>query len=46
MLFRIRAFKNFSKDGRVVDCLENLYNLGVLNGLGEEELKLKDEILD
>ncbi|KAJ5111736.1 hypothetical protein NUU61_001366 [Penicillium alfredii] len=46
MLFRIRAFKNFSKDGRVVDCPENLYSLGVLNGLGEQELKLKDEILD
>ncbi|RAL06608.1 DUF3435 domain-containing protein [Aspergillus homomorphus CBS 101889] len=46
MLFRIKAFKKFSKDGLVVDRPENLYNLGVLDGLGEQELKLKDEILD
>jgi uncharacterized protein DUF3435 len=46
MLFRIRAFKNFSTDGLVVDYPENLYNLGVLKGLGQQELKLKDEILD
>ncbi|KAF7169343.1 hypothetical protein CNMCM6106_004230 [Aspergillus hiratsukae] len=46
MLFRTRAFKNFSTDGLVVDCPENLYNLGVLEGLGQQELKLKDEILD
>ncbi|KAL2802972.1 hypothetical protein BJX63DRAFT_90216 [Aspergillus granulosus] len=46
MLFRIQGFKNFSEDGPVVDCPENLYNLGVLDGLGEQELKLKDEILD
>lgn len=46
MLFRIKAFKNFSTDGLVVDCPENLYKLGVLDGLGQQELKLKDEILD
>ena len=46
MLFRIQGFKNFSKDGLVVDCPENLYKLGVLDGLGQQELKLKDEILD
>ncbi|KAL4946937.1 hypothetical protein BDW69DRAFT_190709, partial [Aspergillus filifer] len=46
MLFRIQAFKHFSTDGLVVDCPENLYNLGVLDGLGEQELKLKDKILD
>ncbi|KAL3428754.1 hypothetical protein BDV09DRAFT_201273 [Aspergillus tetrazonus] len=46
MLFRIQAFKNFSTEGLVVDCPENLYNLGVLDGLGQQELKLKDEILD
>lgn len=46
MLFRIGAFKSFSKDGRVVDRPENLYNLRVLNGLGQQELKLKAEILD
>ncbi|KAI3032155.1 hypothetical protein CBS147353_919 [Aspergillus niger] len=46
MLFRLRAFKTFSTDGMVVDCPENLYNLGVLDGLGQQELKLKEEILD
>jgi hypothetical protein len=46
MLFRIKAFKNFSTDGLVVDCPENLYKLDVLDGLGQQELKLKDEILD
>jgi hypothetical protein len=46
MLFRIQGFKNFSEDGLVVDCPENLYNLGVLDGLGQQELRLKDEILD
>jgi hypothetical protein len=46
MLFRIQAFKNISKDGLVLNCPENLYNLGVLDGLGEQPLKLKDEILD
>ncbi|RHZ58146.1 DUF3435 domain-containing protein [Aspergillus thermomutatus] len=46
MLFRIQAFKNISKDGLVLDCPENLYNLGVLDGLGEQPLRLKDEILD
>lgn len=46
MLFRIQAFKNFSSEGMVVDCPENLYNLGVLEGLGQQELKLKNGILD
>ncbi|KAL4811801.1 hypothetical protein BDW67DRAFT_171238 [Aspergillus spinulosporus] len=46
MLFRIQGFKNFSEDGLVVDCPENLYKLGVLDGLGQQELKLKDEILN
>ena len=30
----------------VVDCPENLYNLGILKGLGQQELKLKNEVLD
>ena len=30
----------------VMDCPENLYNLGILKGLGQQELKPKDEILD
>ncbi|KAE8399029.1 hypothetical protein BDV37DRAFT_290564 [Aspergillus pseudonomiae] len=46
MLFRIKAFKSFSTDGPVVDCPENLYTVGILGGLGQQELKLKDEILD
>lgn len=46
MLFRIGAFKNISQDGPTVNCPENLYNLGILNGLNQQELKLKDEILD
>ncbi|OXV06681.1 hypothetical protein Egran_05551, partial [Elaphomyces granulatus] len=40
MLFRIGAFKNVSMDP------ENLYKLGILDGLYQQELKLKDEILD
>jgi hypothetical protein len=46
MLFRIGAFKSLSKDGPVMDCPEKLYRLRVLHGLGEQELKLKDQILD
>lgn len=46
MLFRIGAFKSLSKDSPVMDCPEKLYRLRILDGLGEQELKLKDEILD
>ncbi|OJJ98566.1 hypothetical protein ASPACDRAFT_1881913 [Aspergillus aculeatus ATCC 16872] len=46
MLFRIKTFKNFSRNGLVVDCPENLYNLNILNRLKEQELKLNDEVLD
>ncbi|KAB8212991.1 hypothetical protein BDV33DRAFT_210635, partial [Aspergillus novoparasiticus] len=46
MLFRIKAFKSFSTNGPVLDCPENLYAVGVLGGLGQQELKLKDEILN
>lgn len=46
MLFHTQAFKNFSTEGMVVDCPENLHNLSILKGLGQQELKLKDEILD
>jgi hypothetical protein len=46
ILFRVKAFKNLSTDGRVVDCPENLYDLRILKGLGQQELKLKDEIQD
>lgn len=46
MLFRVRAFKEIARDGPVLDCPEKLYSLRVLDGLGQQELKLKDEILD
>ena len=46
MLFHIKAFKTVSITGPVLDCPENLYNLWVLDGLGQQELKLKDEIQD
>lgn len=46
MLFRIGAFKSLFKDGSVMDCPEKLYRLRILDGLGQLELKLKDEILD
>lgn len=46
MLFHIQGFKKFSTAGPVLDCPEKLYSLGVLDGKGQQELKLKDEILD
>lgn len=38
-------FKKISTAGPVLDCLEKLYSLGVLDNKGQQELKLKDEIL-
>ena len=35
-----------SSTGPVLDCPENLYRLRVIEGLGQQELKLKDELLD
>ncbi|CRL30959.1 Protein of unknown function DUF3435 [Penicillium camemberti] len=46
ILFRIGVFKSLLKDGPIMDCPEKLYRLWILDGLGEQELKLKDEILD
>lgn len=46
MLFHIKAFKTVSITGPVLDYPENLCNLWVLDGLGQQELKLKDEIQD
>jgi Protein of unknown function (DUF3435) len=40
MLFYIKGFKTISTTGPVLDCPESLYNLRVLNGLGQQELKL------
>lgn len=41
MLFKVQAFKSPS-----IDSPEKLYSLNVLQGLNEQELPLKDEILD
>ena len=41
-----RGFKKISTTGPVLDSLEKLYSLGVLDGKGQQELKLKDKILD
>jgi hypothetical protein len=46
MLFHIKGFKTISTTGPVLDCPKKLYSLGVLDGKGQQELKLKDEILD
>jgi hypothetical protein len=46
MLFHIRGFKIRSSTGPVLDCPENLYRLRVLEGLGQQRLILKDELLD
>lgn len=41
MLFKVQAFKSPS-----IYSLEKLYSLNVLQGMNEQELPLKDEILD
>ena len=46
MLFHIQSFKKISTAGPVLDCPKKLYSLGVLDGKGQQELKLGDEILD
>ena len=46
MLFHIKGFKTFSKTGPVLNSAEKLYSLRVLDGLGQQELKLKVELLD
>ncbi|KAL4864645.1 hypothetical protein BDV12DRAFT_175830 [Aspergillus spectabilis] len=46
MLFHIQGFKRISETRPVLDCPEKLYSLGILHGKGQQELKLKDEILD
>lgn len=46
MLFRVRAFKELSRDGPTLNCPENLYSLRVLDGIGQQKLKIKDELLD
>jgi hypothetical protein len=46
MLFHLKGFKTRSLDGPVLDCPENLYRLRVLDGLGQQQLVLKEEIKD
>ncbi|KAL4761146.1 uncharacterized protein BDW70DRAFT_150295 [Aspergillus foveolatus] len=46
MLFHINGFKSITTTGPVLDSPEKLYSLGVLDGLGQQELKLKDELFD
>ncbi|KAL4980902.1 hypothetical protein BDW66DRAFT_163934 [Aspergillus desertorum] len=46
MLFHIQGFKRLSKTGPVLDSPEKLYSLQVLDGLGQQELLLKDELSD
>ncbi|KAH1593775.1 hypothetical protein KXX44_007968, partial [Aspergillus fumigatus] len=46
MLFHIKGFKTISTNGPVLDCSEKLYSLGVLDGKGQQQLKLRAEILD
>lgn len=46
MLFYINGFKSFSKTGPVLDSPEKLYSLRILDGLGQQELLLKDELSD
>ena len=41
MLFKVQAFKSPS-----IDSPKKLYSLGVLQGLNEQELPLKDEMLN
>ncbi|EEH36516.2 hypothetical protein PAAG_06934 [Paracoccidioides lutzii Pb01] len=46
MLFHIGAFKRISTTGPVLDSAENLYSPKVLKGKGQQELPLKNELLD
>lgn len=46
MLFHIKGFKRRSSNGPVLDCPENLYRLGILDGLGQQPLLLKEDLLD
>lgn len=46
MLFFLGGFKKFSTTGPVLDSPEQLYSVRVPDGLGQQKLKLKDELLD
>ncbi|OJZ79991.1 hypothetical protein ASPFODRAFT_86016 [Aspergillus luchuensis CBS 106.47] len=46
MLFHIEGFKRITKTGPVLDNAKKLYSVGIVDGLNQQDLKLKDEILD
>ncbi|EEA23687.1 hypothetical protein TMatcc_006768 [Talaromyces marneffei ATCC 18224] len=46
MLFHIDGFKKITKTGPVLDNAKTLYSVGIGDGLNQQDLKLKDEILD
>jgi hypothetical protein len=46
MLFYLQGFKTTSTTGPALDSPEKLYSLRVLDGKGQQKLKLKDELLD
>lgn len=46
MLFHIDGFKKITKTGPVLDNAKTLYSVGIVDGLNQQDLKLKDEILD
>lgn len=46
MLFHIDGFKRITKTGPVLDNAKALYSVGIVDGLNQQDLKLKDEILD
>lgn len=46
MLFYIKSFKTISINRLVLDYPEKLYSLRVLDGKGQQQLKLRDKILD
>ncbi|OJD22696.1 hypothetical protein ACJ73_05960 [Blastomyces percursus] len=46
MFFFLGGFKRISTTGPVLDSPEKLYGVRVPDGLGQQKLKLKDELLD
>lgn len=46
MLVHIKGFKSISKTDPVLDSAAKLYSLRVPDGKGQQEVKLKDKLLD
>uniref|UniRef100_A0A093UM05 ATP-dependent RNA helicase DBP10 n=1 Tax=Talaromyces marneffei PM1 TaxID=1077442 RepID=A0A093UM05_TALMA len=46
MLFHIEGFKRITETGPVLDNAKKLYSVGIVDGLNQQDLKLKDEILN